>query len=198
MCGAFLGGKLNEPAAPARIGRNFGAGQKAEPLQGIMQFVGIFRLRPCFGSHPRDGLRIEPAEIAGLLWRHPAACHHGLGPPLAQSLPTAPIALAVRLDRPIDNSFFRGLRGFAKLVSRTKARERSLCTFAFCMPPAALTLLKNLYYFSLFSLLLTSLAKLLRGRARRGIRRTQGCSGARSFGRRCFPRQLSSCRRRRI
>ena len=49
-----------------------------------MQFLGVDRIGPRLGAHPRDRLRIEPAEVRRALRCKPAPRHHRLRPPLLQ------------------------------------------------------------------------------------------------------------------
>ena len=65
-------------------GMRFVRAEEAEPDQRIVQLVGIGGLGPGLGSHPRDRLGIEPAEVGGVLGREPAPAHHRLGAALLQ------------------------------------------------------------------------------------------------------------------
>ncbi len=73
-----------EPFPPRGRGASLGFGQRPQPQQGVMQFLGVDRIRPGFGLNPGDGLGIEPAKVGRVLGIAPAPGHHRLGPPLFQ------------------------------------------------------------------------------------------------------------------
>ncbi len=80
-CGASLAPKLGKPIGPARFPLGFILGQKAEPHQGVMQFVGVCGIGAGLGANPRDRFGIEPG---GGLWLQPTPRHDGLGAALFQ------------------------------------------------------------------------------------------------------------------
>ena len=53
-----------QPLAPFRRGAHFVLIQATDPEQRVMQFLGVDRIGPCFGTHAGDRLGIEPAQVA--------------------------------------------------------------------------------------------------------------------------------------
>src|SRR5579883_2551913 len=67
--------ELVKPARPACTLARLVFRQETKPDQGIVQLVGIGGIRPGFGAHALDGLRVELAETCSLIRRKPSPCH---------------------------------------------------------------------------------------------------------------------------
>ena len=117
--------QLRQPVAPARSGMRFVGAEESEPGQRIVQLVGIGGLRPRLGSHPRDRLGIEPADVRRGLGREPAPAHHRLGPALLQRR-IVEIGIGTRRQH-----LERQRRGFGQVagddfdITRLDAREQA-------------------------------------------------------------------------
>ena len=57
---------------PADLARRLVVGHETEQQQGVVQLVGVARLRPGFGAHPVDGVLLQHAQVAALAAGRPA------------------------------------------------------------------------------------------------------------------------------